>query len=98
MIMCIQTLVGFCPFILKIWSKTQILTSIKGRNPVAILRKITHCNPKIDLVNDNEYKKFGLNASIPYQDIEQIQNNVGMAQRERERERERGGEGERMTE
>ena len=31
-------LVEFCPFILKIWSKIQILASIKGRNFVANLR------------------------------------------------------------
>ena len=38
MIMCIQNLVEFCPFILKIWSKNQILASIKGHNSVAYLR------------------------------------------------------------
>ena len=37
--MCIQNLVLFCQFILKILSKNQILTSIKGRNFVANLRK-----------------------------------------------------------
>ena len=41
MIMCIQNLVKFCPFILKIWSKNLILESIKGRNSVANLRKTT---------------------------------------------------------
>ena len=30
MIMCIQNLVKFCPFIFKIWSKNLILESIKG--------------------------------------------------------------------
>ena len=30
MIMCIQNLVKFCPFILKIWSKNLILESSKG--------------------------------------------------------------------
>ena len=39
MIMCIQNLVKFCPFILKIWSKNLILESIKGRNSVQICRK-----------------------------------------------------------
>ena len=39
MIMCIQNLVKFCPFILKIWSKNLILESIKGRNSVANLQK-----------------------------------------------------------
>ena len=37
--MCIQNLVKFCPFSLKIWSKNLILESIKGRNSVANLRK-----------------------------------------------------------
>ena len=32
-------LVKFCPFIHKIWSKNQILTSIKGRKSVANLKK-----------------------------------------------------------
>ena len=39
MIMCIQNLVKFCPFILKIWSKNLILESITGRNSVAICEK-----------------------------------------------------------
>ena len=39
MIMCIQNLVKFCPFILKIWSKNLILESIKGRNSVTNLPK-----------------------------------------------------------
>ena len=39
MIMCIQNLVKFCPFILKIWSKNLILESSKGRNSVANLQK-----------------------------------------------------------
>ena len=70
--MCIQTLVSFCQFVLKILSKKQILTSIKGRNSVANLRKTTIYNTKVDLVDDNVFsKKFGLNRSIRYQDIEQ---------------------------
>ena len=71
MIMCIQNLVKFCPFILKTWSKNLILESIKGRNSVANLRKTTIYNTKVDLVNDNVYTKFGLNRSIRFQDIEQ---------------------------
>ena len=51
MIMCIQNLIKFCPFILKIWSKNQILESIKGRNSVANLRKTMIYNTNIDLVN-----------------------------------------------
>ena len=70
MIMGIQNLVKFCPFILKIWSKNQILTSIKGHNPVANLRKTTIYNTNVDLVNDDVYTKFGLILSIRSQDIE----------------------------
>ena len=58
MIMCIQNLVKFFPFILKIWSKNQILESIKGRNSVANLRKTTIYNTNVDLVNDDVYTKF----------------------------------------
>ena len=50
MIICIQNLVKFCPFILKISSKNKILASFKGRNSVANLRKMTLYNPKVDLV------------------------------------------------
>ena len=71
MIMCIQNLVSICLFVLKILSKNQILTSIKGRNSVANLRKtIIHITNE-DLVNDYVYTKFGLNRSICFQDIEQ---------------------------
>ena len=69
--MCIQTLVSFCQFVLKILSKKQILKSIKGRNSVANLRKTTIYNTKVDLVDDNVFTKFGLNRSIRFQDIEQ---------------------------
>ena len=69
--MCIQNLVLFCQFVLKILSKNQFLTSIKGRNSFANLRKTMTYNTNIDLVNDNEYTKFGLNRSIRFQDIEQ---------------------------
>ena len=69
-IMCIQNLVTFCQFVLKILSKNQILTSIKGRNSVANLRKTIIYNTDIDLVNDDVYTKFGLILSIRSQDIE----------------------------
>ena len=69
--MCIQTLVSFCQFVLKILSKNRILTSIKGRNSVANLRKTTIYNTKADLVDDNVFTQFGLNGSIRFQDIEQ---------------------------
>ena len=70
MIMCIQNLVTFCQFVLKILTKNQILTSIKGRNSVANLRKTIIYNTNIDLVNDDVYTKFGLILSIRSQDIE----------------------------
>ena len=59
MIMCIQNLVKFCQFILKIWSKNLILESIKGRNSVANLRKTTIYFTNVDLVNDRTSSKFG---------------------------------------
>ena len=68
--MCIQTWVSFCQFVLKILSKNQILTSIKGCNSVANLRKTTSYITKVDLVDDNVFTKFGLNRSIRFQDIE----------------------------
>ena len=71
MIMFIQNLVSICKFVLKILSKNQILTSIKGSNSVANLRKTMIYNTNIDLVNDNVYTKFGLNRSIHFQDIEE---------------------------
>ena len=60
-----------CQFVLKILSKNQFLTSIKGRNSFANLQKTKIYNTNIDLVNDNVYTKFGLNLSIRFQDIEQ---------------------------
>ena len=66
-----QNLVSICPFILKILSKKQILTSFEGRNSVANLQKTKIFNTNVDLVNDNVYTKFGLNRSIHFQDIEQ---------------------------
>ena len=38
-----EKMVKLCPCTLKVWSKTQILTSIMGRNSVVNLQK----NPKI---------------------------------------------------
>ena len=65
--MCIQNLIKFCPFIVKIWSKHE---SIKGRNSNANLRKTTIYKTNIDLVNDDVHTKFGLILSIRSQDIE----------------------------
>ena len=44
--------------------------SIKGRNSVKILRKMTGNNPKLDLVNVGVHTKFGQILSIRSQDIE----------------------------
>ena len=70
MLMCIQNFVGFCQFVLKILSGNKILTSIKGRNSVKILRKMTGNNPKLDHVNVDVLSKFGQILSICSQDIE----------------------------
>ena len=74
MLMCIQNLVRFCRKVLKILSGNEIPTSIKGRNSVKILRKMTGDNPKLDLVNDNVHTKFGKNLSQGSQDIERKRN------------------------
>ena len=74
MLMCIQNLVRFCQFVLKILSGKEILTSIKGRNSVKILRKMTGNNPKLDLVNDDVHTKFGRILSIRSKDIERKRN------------------------
>ena len=74
MMMCIQNLVLFCQFILKILSKNRILTSIKGSNSVANLQKKKIYNTNIDLVNNNVFTKFGLILSLRSQDIEQKRN------------------------
>ena len=72
--MCIQNLVLFCQFVLKILSKNRILTLIKGSNSVANLQKTKIYNTNIDLVNDNVFTKFGLILSIRSKDIEQNPN------------------------
>ena len=72
--MFIQNLVFFCHLVLKTLSKNQILTSIKGRNSDANLRKTKIYNNSVDLVNDNVFTKFGLILSIRSQDIEQKPN------------------------
>ena len=73
-LMCIQNLVKFCPLVLKILSENVILTSIKGRNSVANLRKMTLYNPIVDLTNGAVYTKSGLILSIGSQDIERKRN------------------------
>ena len=74
MMMCIQNLVLFCQFVLNILSKNQILTSIKGCNSVANLRKTKIYNTNLDLVTDNVYTSFGFIFLIRSQDIEQKTN------------------------
>ena len=74
MMMCIQNLVGFCQLVLKILSRNEILTSIKGRYSVKRLRKMTGNNPKLDLVNVDVHTKFGRILSIRSQHIERKQN------------------------
>ena len=74
MMVCIQNLVGFCQFVLKILSGNEILMSIKGHNSVKIWRKMTGNNPKLDLVNVDVHTKFGQILSIRSQDIERKQN------------------------
>ena len=74
MMMCIQNLVLFCQFVLKILNENRILTSIKGRNSVANFQKTKIYNSNTDLVNDNVITKFGLILSIRSQDIEQKPN------------------------
>ena len=72
--MSMQDLVKFCPFILIIWSKNQSLMLIKGHNSVVNLPKTKIYITNVDLVNDNVHTKFGLNLSIPSQDMEQKTN------------------------
>ena len=74
MMMCIQNLVVFCEFVFKILSGNEILKSIKGRNSVKTLRKMTANNPKLYLVNVDVHTKFSRILSICSQDIERKQN------------------------
>ena len=48
--------------------------SIKGRNSVKILRKMTGNNSKLDLVNVDEHTKFGQILSNRSQDIKRKRN------------------------
>ena len=70
----IKRLVSFCQFFLNILSGNKILTSIKGRNSIKILRKITSNSPKLDLVEVDVHTYFGQILSIRSQDIAQKQN------------------------
>ena len=59
MLMCIQNLFQFCALVLKILSRNEILTSIKGHNSVANLQNLPLYNPNLDIINVNVYTKFG---------------------------------------
>ena len=74
MLMCIQNLVRFCQFVLKILSGNEILTSIRGCNSVKILGKMMGNNPKLGLVNVDVHTKFGQILSIFSQAIERKRN------------------------
>ena len=74
LLMCIQNLVRFCQFVLKILSGNEILTLVKGHNSVKILRKMTGNNPKLDLNNVDVHLNFGQILSICSRDIERKQN------------------------
>ena len=74
MLMCIQNLVRFCLFVLEILSGNKILTSIRGRNSIKILRKMMGNNPKLDHVNVDVHTKFGQILSIRSRDTERKQN------------------------
>ena len=74
MLMCIQKLVKFCPLVLKILSRNEILRSIKGRNSLRNFRNLMLYNPNLDLINVNVYTKFGYILSIGSQDIERKRN------------------------
>ena len=63
-----------CQFVLKILSKNEILTEMKGHNSGTNMGKRICNNPNLDLVNMNAYIKFGENPSICSQDIEWKQN------------------------
>ena len=54
-----KNMVKFCPFILKILSGNEILTSTKGYNSVANVPKIVLYNPNLDVINANVYTNFG---------------------------------------
>ena len=74
MLMCLQNLVKFCPLVLKILSRNEVLTSIKGCNSVTNLRNLTIYNTNVDIFNDNVHTKFGYILSIGSQDIERKRN------------------------
>ena len=69
-----QDLVRFSNFFLKILSRNEILTSVKGRNSIKILRNMMGNNPKLDFVNADVHTKFGQILLIRSQVMEPKQN------------------------
>ena len=68
--MHMQNLVKFYQFVLKILSRNEFLISIKGRNSVLNLWKLTCNNPKLDLANINALNlKYGQIPSIHSKNI-----------------------------
>ena len=67
-------MIMFIHNVVKVLSFSRYKKQIKGRNSVAISRKLTLYDPNVDLVNDNVYTKFGLNPYIRFQEIEQKPN------------------------
>ena len=61
------------------------MTSFKGRNSVANLRKTAIYNTNGDLVNGNVCTKFGPIRSIRSQYIEQKPNNAGMTEKQNDK-------------
>ena len=74
MLMCIQNLVRFCPFVLEILSGNKILTSIRAGTLSKNLRKMTGNNPKLDHINVDVHTKFCQILSIRSQNIKRKQN------------------------
>ena len=72
--MCIQNLVRFRQFVLKILSGNKILTSIKGRNSVKILRKMPGNKSKLGIVNVDVHTNFDQILFIHSRDIERKRN------------------------
>ena len=70
----IKRFVRFCQFVLKVLRGNEIHTSIKGKDSVKTLRKMTGNNPKLDLVNVDVHTNFGNILSIHSQDIERKRN------------------------
>ena len=61
---------GLCQFFLKILSRNEILTSLKGLDSIKILSKMAGNNHKLDLVNVDVPIRFSLILSSCFQDIE----------------------------